>query len=286
MNGEGGENIVTSPNHKILASTTRPSEIFSEIIGKIDGHPTSILDIGAGNARLEPMIRETFPGVPIFALDIDPAALPKSTITPKDVHRVAADALNLPLTPGSIDLAFAVNAAHEICGAPDESDRLDRFKKLVGEVATVLKPGGELVFIDGMMPEITDVSITLRPKNQDAQEQFAFFRNTYQAKGLESVKQTAAGYSLSMGDLVAFVTKILYLDSDCWDDEKSQLYPFLSLRQIQDVLKEQGFTIEELTHPVVRRNLDLLKEGYDLKGFDIASMPPVQVAIRAKLNPS
>ena len=101
--------------------------------------PAYILDLGAGTGSASLTLRERYRGAQVIALDF---ARPRLLNIPSPwwprgrIHRVAADAFQLPLASQSVDLVYC-NLLLPSCDQPD---------RVLREVARVLKKGGLFVF--------------------------------------------------------------------------------------------------------------------------------------------
>jgi malonyl-CoA O-methyltransferase len=102
--------------------------------------PRCVLDLGAGTCQATLELRRRFPRAQVIAVDLAEAML-RAAARPRwpwqvRATRLCADARQLPIAAGSIDLIYS-NLMLQWCDQPDE---------VFGELARVLKPGGLMLF--------------------------------------------------------------------------------------------------------------------------------------------
>ncbi|MFV0368351.1 MAG: class I SAM-dependent methyltransferase [Hyphomicrobiaceae bacterium] len=123
-------------------SAIRP--IAKHVAGK-DQRQMSLLDVACGTGRLLREIRLAFPALHLTGVDLSPTYLSEAAAHLKGLRSadlVAANAEQIPLPDASQDIATTVFLFHEL---PGEVRR-----RVAGEIARVLRPGGILVFIDSL----------------------------------------------------------------------------------------------------------------------------------------
>jgi malonyl-CoA O-methyltransferase len=101
--------------------------------------PDWVLDLGAGGGSASLKLRERYRSAQVVAVDFALSMLqnvPRSWWPRTRFHRVAGDAMHLPLANRSVDLVYS-NLLLPFCDRPD---------RVFQEIARVLKPGGLLVF--------------------------------------------------------------------------------------------------------------------------------------------
>lgn len=120
--------------------------------------PRVVLDLGAGTGAAAPMLRQRFPRSLVIAADLSPAMLHQAQARLGPLERwfdwgqrrfscLAADAAQLPLADGSVDLVFS-NLMLQWC------DDLDA---TLAQIRRVLAPGGLLLcstFAAGTLQEL------------------------------------------------------------------------------------------------------------------------------------
>ncbi|MBB5211338.1 malonyl-ACP O-methyltransferase BioC [Microbulbifer hydrolyticus] len=126
--------------------------VCRELLGRAekDSSPKRILDLGSGTGYGSELLRRRFPDAEIVALDIAPAMLAyaRSHRPVADAY-IAADAEQLPLADGSIDLVFS-SFALQWCY---------RLPQLFAEIRRIMAPGARALvstLIPGTLGELED----------------------------------------------------------------------------------------------------------------------------------
>lgn len=106
------------------------------------GDVTSILDVGCGSGRLLRAARVRWPAARLVGVDPSTGMIEAGRrLTPAELHVAGAE--SMPVSDGTIDLAFSTIAFHH-WSDPGRGLR---------EVARVLRPGGRFVLIDNVGPD-------------------------------------------------------------------------------------------------------------------------------------
>lgn len=128
--------LVSSPTiYGLCQHTIGAGQITQRIANHVPSGYSRVLDIGAGKGyprRLLPAEAQ------YIALDNDRAMLASSHLP----LTVQADATELPILEGSMDMVLLKQVSHHIA-----DDRLDH---LLGEIRRVLRPDGRLLFMDAV----------------------------------------------------------------------------------------------------------------------------------------
>jgi ubiquinone/menaquinone biosynthesis C-methylase UbiE len=115
------------------------------ILAELGQRPARLLDIGCGTGRLLGFVADSFPAIERIGLDLSRAYLDEAG---RQLRRwpgtrlVEANAEKIPLDASEVDVVTAVFLFHEL---PHAARR-----RVLGEVARVLKPGGLFVLIDSL----------------------------------------------------------------------------------------------------------------------------------------
>jgi demethylmenaquinone methyltransferase/2-methoxy-6-polyprenyl-1,4-benzoquinol methylase len=107
-------------------------------------NPRSLLDLAAGTGDLALVLQKRMPDVEVTATDFSEEML--EVARQKKVRRtVLADAMNLPFDDASFDV---VTIAFGLRNLPD-------WKKCLGEMRRVLRPGGHLLILEFSLPKMS-----------------------------------------------------------------------------------------------------------------------------------
>jgi malonyl-CoA O-methyltransferase len=118
-------------------------EVESRLLEQLDvlekRVPLRVLDVGSGPGRASGAMKRRWPGSEIVALDLALPMLrqvPKQTRWWRPVRRVCAEATQLPLVDGSVDVVFSSLCLQWVPDLP----------KALAEFRRVLRPDGLLLF--------------------------------------------------------------------------------------------------------------------------------------------
>jgi len=106
----------------------------------IDRDDFALLDIGCGRGRVARIVKDAFPRVRVFGIDIAPEQIERAREFVSDGVFQVANEINLPFEDASFDYATCRMSIHHY---PDMQGHLR-------EVARVLKPGGCYLIIDAV----------------------------------------------------------------------------------------------------------------------------------------
>lgn len=173
---------------------------IGENVAGRDQRRLHLLDVACGTGRLLREIRLVYPALNLTGLDLSPAYLDEARRhigELRPARLLAANAEAIPLPDASQDIVTSSFLFHEL---PPEVRR-----RVAGEMARVLKPGGVLVFIDSL--QMGD-----RPGWDGLLEAFPhrFHEPYYRHYAIDDLDQvfTAAGLA-AVGWWPAFLSKIM-----------------------------------------------------------------------------
>jgi len=104
-----------------------------------------LLDIGCGTGRFLREVKSNYPRLDVSALDLSPFYLAEArrNLAPwSRVEFIAAAAEDIPSADASFDVISATYLFHELPATPR--------RRIAGEIARLLKPGGLLIFLDSL----------------------------------------------------------------------------------------------------------------------------------------
>lgn len=138
---------------RILAPLKRALQVKQTVADTIQDGPNSVkeplkvLDVACGTARTLKMLREVFPDVSLFGIDLSPAYLRKAnqllSETPGTVPQlVQGKAEDMPYRDGFFDALTCVFLFHELPGPVRQ--------QIINEAYRVTKPGGTFVICDSI----------------------------------------------------------------------------------------------------------------------------------------
>jgi ubiquinone/menaquinone biosynthesis C-methylase UbiE len=164
---------------------------------------TRLVDMGCGTGRFLETVKDTYPRMPVVALDLSPHYLEQARNRLRRWSRVQVVqglAEAMPIADGGADVATCVYLLHEV---PGETRR-----RIAAEVARVLAPGGRLIVVDS-------IQLGDRPDYDDMLQGFpkSFhepFYAEYVAADLAALF-AAAGLRLA-GQERAFLSKVMVFD--------------------------------------------------------------------------
>jgi ubiquinone/menaquinone biosynthesis C-methylase UbiE len=162
-----------------------------------------LLDVGCGTGRFLGFVRQTWPLLPAFGLDLSEAYVSEAKRYLKRwprIHLAVANAESMPMPDESQDAVTSVFMFHEL------PPRVRR--SVFQECARVLKPGGRLVVVDsiqrGDKPNY-DGLLDLFPQS--------FYEPYYQSYTEEDFAAIASACGLRhIRDAYAFVAKVMVFD--------------------------------------------------------------------------
>jgi len=118
---------------------------ISEFIHGRDQRQLAALDVACGTGRFIGQLKQVYPSLPITGLDLSAAYLREAqqhTRARRNIQLLHANAEEIPLADRSQDIVTCCYLFHEL---PPGVRR-----RVAGEMARVLKPGGLIIFIDSL----------------------------------------------------------------------------------------------------------------------------------------
>ena len=174
-----------------------------EIFAGRDQRKLNVIDIGCGTGRFIDALKQVWPKLPVFGIDLSEAYVKHAERHLRcwsRVHLSVANAESLPVADDSQDALISIFLFHEL---PPKVRRV-----VLRECARVLKPGGRLVLIDSLQrgdrPDY-DGLLMLFPQS--------YHEPYYRSYLEEDFAALAAGHSLvHVRDVNAFISKVMVFD--------------------------------------------------------------------------
>jgi ubiquinone/menaquinone biosynthesis C-methylase UbiE len=187
------------------ANATRRQALpqLHEVFAGRDQRKLSLLDIGCGTGRFLDSLKQAWPRLPVFGLDMSEPYVRYARRHLKRWSRInlaVGNAETLPAPDESQDAVTSIFVFHEL---PPRVRRI-----VFRECARVLKPGGRLVLVDslqrGDQPDYEGI-LELFPQN--------YHEPYYKGYTNENFSALAAGCGLThIRDVKAFVSKVMVFD--------------------------------------------------------------------------
>ena len=168
-----------------------------------DQRTLRLLDLGCGTGRFLDLVKQAWPRLPSFGLDLSDAYIRHARRHLRRRARldlIVANAEAIPLRDASMDAVTNIFTMHEL--PPDVR------RTVIGEAARVLKPGGRLVLLDSLQRgDVPDYDGLLERFPQNYHEPY------YKSYVDENFAALAARCGLvHRRNVVAFVAKVMVFD--------------------------------------------------------------------------
>jgi SAM-dependent methyltransferase len=190
---------------------------------------------------------------------------------------------------GKFDLLLLVNALHHVfsdaydpgLGEIDVTRGKTNVHSSFSTLATCVSPGGYLILFDGLEAEGgPDQPIRIRFQNSEAWQKFQIFAQEYRPFKIDYQQESDSNtITLRQRDFTRYVTKIIFLGKSLWERERHESYQYFNKHEMQEMLTDNGFMIQEFR---------LLSVDYDhwLQDVEILTpeveFPPEHVMITAR----
>ena len=187
------------------ANATRRQALpqLHEVFAGRDQRKLRLLDIGCGTGRFLDFLKQAWPRLPVFGLDMSEPYIRHAKRHLKRwsrINLVVSNAESIPAPDDSQDAVTSIFVFHEL---PPKVRRI-----VFRECARVLKPGGRLVLVNslqrGDQPDYDGI-LELFPQN--------YHEPYYKSYTNENFSALAAGCGLThIRDVKAFVSKVMVFD--------------------------------------------------------------------------
>ena len=168
-----------------------------------DQRKLRLVDVGCGTGRFLDFVKQAWPRLQVLGLDLSDAYIAHAVRHLKRwsrINLIVANAEAIPAPDNSCDAVTSIFMLHEL---PPEVRR-----KVIGEAARVLKPGGRLVMVDSLqLGDVPDYDGVLERFPQRYHEPY------YESYIGEDFTSIARGFGLAhVRDTKAFVSKVMVFD--------------------------------------------------------------------------
>jgi ubiquinone/menaquinone biosynthesis C-methylase UbiE len=170
-----------------------------------DQRTLRLVDLGCGTGRFLDFVKQAWPRLPALGFDLSDAYIAHARRHLKRRARLdlaVANAESVPLPDASCDAVTNIFMLHEL---PPEIRR-----KVIGEAARILKPGGQLVMVDSMQTgdePLYDAMLESFPQR--------YHEPYFESYIGEDFAAIARGVGLThRGDTKAFVSKVMVFDKE------------------------------------------------------------------------
>jgi ubiquinone/menaquinone biosynthesis C-methylase UbiE len=176
---------------------------LAEAFAGRDQRKLRLIDIGCGTGRFLDFVKQAWPRLPAFGIDLSDAYIAHARRHLRRWSRlnlIVANAEAIPAPDASCDAVTSIFMLHEL---PPEVRRT-----VIGEAARVLKPGGRLVLVDSL--QLGD-----EPDYDGMLERFPqrYHEPYFESYAREDFSAVARDRGLThRGDSKAFVSKVMVFD--------------------------------------------------------------------------
>jgi sarcosine/dimethylglycine N-methyltransferase len=185
----GGEDIhiglYESPGKSIAEASRRTVQRMAEQVDGRLNEQSHVLDLGAGYGGAARYLAKTY-GCRVMALNLSE----KENIRHREMNREQGLDQLIEVVDGSFESVPASDAAFDLAWSQDAILHSGERARVIGEIARVLRPGGELVFTDPMQADDCPLGM-LQPVldriHLDSLGSIAFYREAATRHGLREV---------------------------------------------------------------------------------------------------
>lgn len=185
----GGEDIhiglYETPGESIAAASRRTVRRMASEVAQVLGPDSRVLDIGAGYGGAARYLAETY-GCRVTALNLSE----KENERNRAINRERKLDQRIDVIDGSFESIPAADASYDLVWSQDAILHSGHRDRVIGDIARVLRPGGDLVFTDPMQADDCPEGV-LQPVldriHLDSLGSIAFYRKAAERHGLQEV---------------------------------------------------------------------------------------------------
>lgn len=182
----GGEDIhiglYDSPGEPIATASRRTVQRMAEQVAREIGPDTRVLDVGSGYGGAARYLAKSF-GCQVSALNLSE----KENARNREMNSALGLDQGIDVVDGSFESIPAADASFDLVWSQDAILHSGHRDQVIGEIARVLRPGGELIFTDPMQADDCPEGV-LQPVldriHLDSLGSIAFYREAAARHGL------------------------------------------------------------------------------------------------------
>jgi sarcosine/dimethylglycine N-methyltransferase len=186
----GGEDIHIGlygfPDESIATASRRTVEAMSEQLVQTLGPDSRVLDVGAGYGGAARYLASTY-GCRVTALNLSE----KENERNREMNRALSLDQSIEVVDGSFESIPAADTSFDLVWSQDAILHSGHRDQVIGEIARVLRPGGELIFTDPMQADDCPEGV-LQPVldriHLDSLSSIAFYREEAARHGLQELE--------------------------------------------------------------------------------------------------
>jgi sarcosine/dimethylglycine N-methyltransferase len=186
----GGEDIhiglYSFPGESIATASRRTVQYMADEVVQELGPHSRVLDVGAGYGGAARYLADTY-GCQVTALNLSE----KENERNREMNRALSLDQSINVVDGSFESIPAEDASFDLAWSQDAILHSGHRDRVIGEIARVLRPGGELIFTDPMQADDCPEGV-LQPVldriHLDSLGSIAFYREAAARHGLEEVQ--------------------------------------------------------------------------------------------------
>lgn len=144
------------------------------------------------------------------------------------------------------DVVISSNVLHEIYSSelPNKTQANKKVKLAFLNICKLLKDGGYLVFMDGLLPNNFNKIIKIKFIDQNLEKSFYKFAKRYRITDIHYTKNSRGHITISIKDLTMFLTKYRYLEKSFWTSESKQIYAYYTREDFEKLFHNAELEIK------------------------------------------
>lgn len=153
------------------------------------------------------------------------------------------------------DIIIISNTLHEVYSdqLPNKGKARNTTKKAIKNVSNLLRPGGYLVLLDGVMPNKPNRIVKVQFLDSRTLKAFISFSESNYITPITYSSINSNTLQMSLASLSAFLTKGRYLKEKYWENEAKQVYQYFTINEFNKILKSNKLEVKETFPQAVNR---------------------------------